>query len=497
MAKFSDWFRVSAPGLDGLFSMTFLSRTIALPRLSRGLPERSALVPALLMLVGFATVYVAVQRPLLVIEGAFAVSFLAAAHRAPLLALAVFFGITFLSQLLVQIAGGSFSPGVLAAKGAGGGLVLVWVYRALARHERAEVAPLVRLFFIVAALLLIWGLSSALWAADSQRAVSAAARLAQGPLLIVVVIAFVQTPSALEILCYVYIAGAALSAGAGLTGLVDSGSLAAGGRLAGGVGDPNFLAASLVPAVALALFLALAPGRSRLYSAVMLGVSAMCLVAVFLTQSRGGVIALAVVLVLSIAFAGRVRVQVVGVTLVVASVTAVYLALFAPPHALSRLSDLRAGGGTGRTDLWTIAVKVFESHPIRGVGLENFNVVSPVYAVSTDTNLPRADVIVTQGAPTHNSYLQIAAELGTIGEILLLGVIGVVLEATRRAVRVLMKRREQTLELAGRGLFVGTIGMLTAFFFLSAQYEKQLWLTLGLLLAFANLALRRSPRPPG
>ena len=35
--------------------------------------------------------------------------------------------------------------------------------------------------------------------------------------------------------------------------------------------------------------------------------------------------------------------------------------------------------------------------------------------------------------------------------------------------------------------------MLTAFFFLSAQYEKQLWLTLGLLLAFANIARRPGP----
>ena len=51
---------------------------------------------------------------------------------------------------------------------------------------------------------------------------------------------------------------------------------------------------------------------------------------------------------------------------------------------------------------------------------------------------------------------------------------------------------EETLELVGRGLFVGAVGMLIAFFFLSAQYEKQLWITLGLLLAFANLA-RLSP----
>ena len=119
--------------------------------------------------------------------------------------------------------------------------------------------------------------------------------------------------------------------------------------------------------------------------------------------------------------------------------------------------------------------------------------MSPIYAVTTDTDLPRADVVVTQGAPTHNTYLQILAELGVVGELLFLGVLGLVLEATRRGVRLLARRGKQTLELVGRGLFVGTIGMLTAFFFLSAQYEKQLWLTLGLLLAFANIARRPGP----
>ncbi len=474
--------------------MTLLSRPIAFPRLSGRALERSTILSAALMVVGFATVYVAVHRPLLVIEGLFGALFLLTAARSPLLALAIFFALTFLSQLLIQIAGGSFNPGVLAAKGAGGVLVLVWIYTMLARQRRPEVSPAVRLFVVVAAALVIWGLLSALWAADPHNAVSEAARLAQGPLLMVVIVAFVQTESALMTLCYVYVAGAALSAGAGLSGLVHSNAQpgqGSGGRLAGGVGDPNFLAAVLVSALALSLFMALVPGRSRVYSAVMLGMSALCLVAVFLTESRGGVIALGVVVILAIVFAGRARAQIVAMSLVVGSIAAMYLVLFAPPHALSRLSDVRAGGGAGRTDLWSIALRVFEAHPVRGVGLGNFTVVSPIYAVTADNNLPRADIVVTQGAPTHNTYLQIAAELGIVGELLLLGVLGVVLEATRRGVGLLVARGRQSLELAGRGLFVGAVGLLTAFFFLSAQNEKQLWLTLGLLLAFSNIARRQ------
>ena len=129
--------------------MSLLPRPIALSRLSGRSLDRSTVLSALLMLTGFVTVYVAVHRPLLVIEGLFGALFLLAATRSPLLALAIFFALTFLSDLLAQVAGGSFNPAVLAAKGAGGALVLVWIYRLLARQGRTEVAPAVRVFAVV------------------------------------------------------------------------------------------------------------------------------------------------------------------------------------------------------------------------------------------------------------------------------------------------------------------------------------------------------------
>ena len=55
----------------------------------------------------------------------------------------------------------------------------------------------------------------------------------------------------------------------------------------------------------------------------------------------------------------------------------------------------------------------------------------------------------------------------------------------------------ERLELLLRGLLVGAIGMLVAFTFLTAQYEKQLWIVLALLLAASEVARRRvaEPRP--
>jgi hypothetical protein len=44
------------------------------------------------------------------------------------------------------------------------------------------------------------------------------------------------------------------------------------------------------------------------------------------------------------------------------------------------------------------------------------------------------------------------------------------------------------MEILARGLVVGTIGMLAAFFFISAQHEKQLPLLLGALAALSKVS---------
>jgi O-antigen ligase len=286
----------------------------------------------------------------------------------------------------------------------------------------------------------------------------------------------------------------------GLAGVTkpDTGTTAATGRLTGGIGDPNYLAAVLVPAIALALFMFLGT-KGWFPRVVLLIASSVCLSALFLTQSRGGIIALAVTVVAAVIFAGPARRNVLAATSVVGAIASVYLLLIAPPHALNRLTVFRGGGGTGRTDLWAVAANAFESHPFAGIGLGNFTVVEPIYAVSTQRSLPRADLIVTQRQPVHNTYLHIAAELGIVGALLFVGLLVAVLDAVRQGVRSVAGRRDVWLGLTGRGLFVGCLGMLSAFTFLTAQYEKQLWLTLGLLLAYARIARQASevePAPP-
>src|SRR5262249_20938898 len=57
---------------------------------------------------------------------------------------------------------------------------------------------------------------------------------------------------------------------------------------------------------------------------------------------------------------------------------------------------------------------------------------------------------------------------------------------------------DREMEILARGIVIAAIGMFMAYFFLSAQYEKQLYLMLGALVALSAVSLRSRSRatPP-
>ncbi|MGN6798069.1 MAG: O-antigen ligase family protein [Gaiellaceae bacterium] len=430
----------------------------------------------------FGLVAGALPNPLLAAGAVCGIAFLLVALVAPVVALTAFVALTFISQL------SGVGASVSVAKGAGAALVLAWLYHEGIGERRFAARASVRLFAIVAGAFVILGIMSALWAADPHAALSATFRLAQGPLLVIVVASIVRTPKSLLTVCMAFVIGAAVSAGAGMAGLNHTDqTIASTGRLSGGVvADPNYLAAVLVPGIILSLFLALTleSVRARLLAGLC---GLIATVGLFLTQSRGGVIALAVAAIGAIVIAGPLRRQIVVVLLVIAAFASMYLFLVAPPQSLSRITSFTAAGGsgTGRTDLWAVAAKTFESHPFVGVGADNFTVVEQRYAVDFNRNLPRADLVVQAHEQVHNTYLQVASELGAAGVVLFLATIGIAFRACRRAIR---ETRRVDVSAISRALFVGCLGMLVAFVFLTAQYQKQLWLVIALLLAAGGTA---------
>jgi O-antigen ligase len=126
-----------------------------------------------------------------------------------------------------------------------------------------------------------------------------------------------------------------------------------------------------------------------------------------------------------------------------------------------------------------VAVLIVRGHPLGGVGLDNFQTVEPSYATQS-VNLTMVRQIVREQLVVHNTYLQMAADLGLVGLGLFLAILALPLRLAGRALRRLELENHE-LEFYVRGLLAGTVGMLIAYAFLSAEFEKPFWLLLGLL----------------
>jgi putative inorganic carbon (HCO3(-)) transporter len=151
--------------------------------------------------------------------------------------------------------------------------------------------------------------------------------------------------------------------------------------------------------------------------------------------------------------------------------------LTANPAPLERLT--KADEGSGRTELWGVALSVSADHPIAGVGLNNFIVQSPRYA-DRPGSLKYADLIAERPHAVHNTYLEVLVETGVIGLLLFLATVGAAVHATWSAVRIFDRRGERELAQLARGVLLATIAVLTGGLFLSLRSQAALWLLLSL-----------------
>jgi len=177
-------------------------------------------------------------------------------------------------------------------------LALGWVI-ALARSRTSSlggrVAPIV---LAPLAALVLWITASLLWAQAPEESIGALVRVYSVVFLFVMLVNRVTSRHALMWLIGAFVVGAALSVVYGLlTGLseapgaVGDDATVAQGRLQGGVGDPNFLAASLISAAALVGAIGVARRVRVQFRALLVLAGAVMPIGVLSTGSRGGVLA--------------------------------------------------------------------------------------------------------------------------------------------------------------------------------------------------------------
>jgi len=238
-------------------------------------------------------------------------------------------------------------------------------------------------------------------------------------------------------------------------------------RHRGVLADPNDLAQGLIALMPL-VFLARRPG-AKPYNACRVWLPlVMMTYTVFLTRSRGGV--LAFLSLIFLASLGRFRAVTAAILTGVGATTLLALGVFA-----GRTVGVDASGQS-RTAAWREGWMMLKASPIWGVGFGYF-------------------AEYNEGRAAHNSYVECFAELGLVGYFLWLGTLLVSFRALRqlRAWTPESPDQEELSRLA-RAVLLSLAAFLVGAFFLSRAYQMMLFLLLGLATAIVGIARRREMR---
>ncbi len=392
--------------------------------------------------------------------------------------------LAFLSFLETLPSSSALSPG----KAVGLLLAVAWLARfsSAQRGERDFFKDHPMLTWVLI-LFFGWGCLSLLWSTSLGTGVTALSRYAPNILLIPIGYTAIRTRRDLRIVLGAIVAGAIVAGTFSVLQPPDPTLIEESSRATGTVGDPNELAAFLL--VGLALGAGIVLGRANSVSMRVLAAVAvpLCAFGILLSLSRGGLVAFGAALVAGTVFAGRWRIPITATLLVVAIGGLLYFTELAPLPARERVTT--ANGGAGRSDIWKLGLRMVRAHPVTGVGVGNFPVVSPDYALQPG-ELQRADLIFSEAPKiTHNTYLEVMSEEGIPGVLLFVIAIGSCLFCSLRAARIWAARGDTTMEAIARSVFLGLFGMLVADFFISEMFSKLLWvmLTIGpALLALAS-----------
>jgi len=458
---------------------------------ARGLDTRS-LIPVAAALVGaLVGILLATSIPLGVGLVAIAGFALVVGFSLPV-ALSLAVGVLFLRHLSAV----SVGPTAMA-------FLLLFGWSATLRSGREQLARLVRQhrsLWNVALGLLLWVSLSVLWASHPANALSKAWGWYLTAVVVVIVATTVKTPEHVAMVAAGFVAGAVASVaigllGGGLTSSADAidRATASEGRLQGGGGDPNYLAAGLVPAGLLAGALAAATrhlgGRVALVLAV-----AILAVGLAATQSRAGLLAAGLACLATLVVQrGRARLYAVALISLVVGIGAIWFT--ANPEAWHRITSFD-DGGNGRSDLWLIAQRMTADHPLAGVGLGDFPLRSAGYVRDAGA-LKYVRLIAERPHVVHNMYLQVLVETGVIGIGLFLAAVLSCIGATWRAATLLDDAHAARAAVLARGVVLAQLSMLGAGVFISYETDLRMWVLLALGPALLTIARAAPSAGPG
>jgi putative inorganic carbon (hco3(-)) transporter len=261
-------------------------------------------------------------------------------------------------------------------------------------------------------------------------------------------------------------------------------------------GDPNFFAALQV--IVLPLFVVLASTQASLGKRILLYLAlAVIGDSVISTLSRGGFVTLLLVVALITVLPSRVLFTAPREKLAFFTAAVIGLAILLP-LARGPLGDRFNEGFSqshvagDRGDLWLAAIHGYALHPITGLGYGGFGGETFQLLRSTPgVNLAAHARFRDSGEYVHNAYLGSLAELGPLGLVLFVGILGASARSLRRTAKRARAVGDGFLRSAANALLVGLLALAASSFLLSTETSRALWLMVGM-----SLALPRMVAPP-
>jgi len=253
--------------------------------------------------------------------------------------------------------------------------------------------------------------------------------------------------------------------------------------------NPNDLATLTLLALSVCAGMLYAERERIIRTLSLVGVGMLTLL-VFMTQSRGAIIALSVFAVFALRNSKRAH---RARTLVVFAAVAAVLATFAPSSVWDRLKGLenvtntanlrevdKEGSAEQRFEIWRVARKIIRTNPVTGVGVGAYSTAHGEYAL--DSEFKRT---ARGERDTHSTVLNVAAETGLVGLGIFLGMfawLGWRAEQVRRRAQTVLPARAQQLTY----LMLGLLAYFVAGIFGSYGHLNFTYIFAALLWAFVQ-----------
>jgi O-antigen ligase len=247
------------------------------------------------------------------------------------------------------------------------------------------------------------------------------------------------------------------------------------------VGNSNYFAITAALCVPFAFLMVLHSGKrwERWFYG---GCLAFSLLGVTLCQSRGGTLAMGAAFLYLVARSRR-RLR----NLVLSGLVVLPLMILFPSSPLHRfLHPAAMDQDSLRFHIvaWKAGVRMVQRHPWFGIGLGNFKPMMEWYAPAG-----------TQwSSVAHNTFLEIAAELGLPALALFVGLLVFAYRSLGGAGKRARMAGDRTMYLATLGLQAGFLGYLVGACSISAQYIKVFWLVIFLSTCLPQLYVARRIR---